>query len=179
MTPFFELPAWDNQKKLRVVVETPKGSAFKLHFDAATGAFTLQRHLPDHLLYPYDWGFIPGTLADDGDPLDAMVMHDAATSPGVVIPCVPIAVLRLADRKPDQAEERHNHRIIAVPADEPTAGHFLSGPQKLALEEFFQAVGRQTKEVRLLGWGGESEARAEIERAIAAAARCEPAALRG
>ncbi len=171
MTPVLELPAWDGQKRLRVVVETPKGSAFKLRFDAASGAFTLERRLPNDVYYPYDWGFVPGTLAEDGDPLDAMVMHDAATSPGVVIACVPIAVLRLAERRPGEKDEHQNNRIIAVPADHPTAGHLLTGAQKRALEEFFSVVGRQIKDVRLLNWGGESEARTEVELAVAAKRR--------
>src|SRR6187549_4253012 len=113
MPNLLELPSWDEQGRLRVVVETPRGSAFKVRYDPETQVFTYQRRLPD-LHYPHDWGFIPGTLAEDGDPLDALVLHDDATWPGVIVPSEPVAVLKIRDRKAG-AEERQNDRVIVVP----------------------------------------------------------------
>ena len=161
-----DLPPWDKDARLQVVVETPKGSGAKLRYDAASGAFTYQRPLPHRLFYPYDFGFVPGTLADDGDPLDALVIHDSATWPGVVIPCRPIALLKIMDRKRQEASARQNHRLIAVPAAAPATNRALSELQRPELEGFFRVVGQQLKEVTILGWGNEQEAREEIARTM-------------
>jgi inorganic pyrophosphatase len=173
MTRPLILQAWDPDGRLRVVVETPKGSGAKLRYDVPTGAFTYQRALPNRLFYPYNFGFIPGTLADDGDPLDALVIHEAAMWPGVVIPCRPIALLKVLDQKPHEASPRQNHRLITVPHAEPLAEFALSDLQRLELEGFFRVVGQQIKEVNILGWGTAQEARAEIARTVAAYAEAD------
>ena len=159
------LSSWDSEKRLRVVIETPKGSACKVRYDEGTRAFTFQRPLPDHRVYPYDWGFIPGTLAEDGDPLDALVIHDAPTWPGVVIPSTPIALLRVSERKSPGESERQNNRVIAVPDGHLNSPAVLSEATKRLIGEFLLAVGRQIKLVELRGWGDGNEARAEITRA--------------
>ncbi|HEX3855467.1 MAG TPA: inorganic diphosphatase [Polyangiaceae bacterium] len=160
------LPAWDADARLRVVVETPKGSGAKLRYDAMSGTFIYQRPLPNRLFYPYDFGFVPGTLADDGDPLDALVIHEAATWPGIVIPCLPIALLKIVDKKHDETSARQNHRLIAVPAATPAMEPALSDLQRVELEVFFRVVGQQLKEVTIVGWGDAEEARTEITRTI-------------
>src|SRR6187397_2754701 len=81
------LPAFVRGDFFRVVVESPRGSNAKLKFDPELEAMSLSRPLTYGLTYPFDWGFVPGTRASDGDPLDAMLMWDTATFPGVVIPC--------------------------------------------------------------------------------------------
>ena len=80
------LPAFVRGHFFRVVVESPRGSNAKLKFDPELEAMSLSRPLTYGLTYPFDWGFVPGTRASDGDPLDAMLMWDSATYPGVVIP---------------------------------------------------------------------------------------------
>jgi len=164
MPNFLEFPCWDEQGRLRVVVETPRGSAFKIHYDSATQAFTFQRPLRG-LRYPYDWGFVPGTLAEDGDPLDALVIHEESMWPGILLPTQPIAVLKIRDKKPGAKQEVQNDRIIALPSiRSSTSASELSAEKRRELAQFFQAAGEQTgKEVRILGWGEESEARARIE----------------
>ena len=89
------LPPRDEAGALLVVVECPRGSQVKLKYSPGLGTFVLSRPLAAGVAYPYDWGFVPGTQAADGDPVDAMVLLDAATFPGVVVCCRPLAVLEL------------------------------------------------------------------------------------
>ena len=77
-----DLPPFDAQHNLRVVVETPRGANIKIKYDEDLGCFSLSRILPLGVTYPYDFGFVPQTLAQDGDPLDVMVLIDALTYPG-------------------------------------------------------------------------------------------------
>ena len=163
MPNLLELPSWDEQGRLRVVVETPRGSAFKVRYDAATQTFEYQRKLRE-LHYPHDWGFIPGTLAEDGDPLDALVLHDETTWPGIVVPSEPLALLRIRDKKAGAERELQNDRVIAVPFAE-KSGRVLTLEKRRELEAFFQAAAAPSKHVQLLGWGDADEARAAVRRA--------------
>jgi inorganic pyrophosphatase len=81
MTNYFKLPTWADGDRVHAVVETPRGSRAKLKFDPKLGAFTLAKPLLAGLTYPYDWGFIPSTKAEDGDPLDVLIIHDARGIP--------------------------------------------------------------------------------------------------
>jgi inorganic pyrophosphatase len=72
MTNYFKLPTWADKQHVYAVVETPRGSRAKLEFDPKLRAFTLAKPLLVGLTYPYDWGFIPSTKAEDGDPLDVL-----------------------------------------------------------------------------------------------------------
>jgi inorganic pyrophosphatase len=112
MTDYVTLPTWADTEHLFAVVETPRGSRAKLKFDVKLGIFTLAKPLLAGLTYPYDWGFIPSTRAEDGDPLDVLIIHDAATYPGLVLKCRPIGVLEVA-QSTKQKKER-NDRIFAV-----------------------------------------------------------------
>src|SRR6267142_1358518 len=89
MTNLLKIPAWADDQYIYAVVETPRGSSCKLDFDPALRVFTLAKPLMTGLTYPYDWGFIPSTKAEDGDPLDVLVIHDAKTYSGVVLRCNP------------------------------------------------------------------------------------------
>ena len=81
------------------MIETPRGSTCKLDFDPELRAFTLAKPLMAGLAYPYDWGFIPSTKAEDGDPLDVLVIHNAQTYPGVVLRCKPVGILELEQKE--------------------------------------------------------------------------------
>src|SRR5438309_10832604 len=95
MPDLLKLPVRNKDGDVLVVVETPRGSAAKLEFDPELQVFTLSKGLILGLTYPYDWGFIPSTEGEDGDPVDVLVMHDAATAPGLVLKCKVIGVLEV------------------------------------------------------------------------------------
>ena len=95
MPDLLKLPTRNNSGDVYVVVETPRGSAAKLEYDPELRVFTLSKALFLGLTYPYDWGFIPSTKGEDGDPIDALVLHDAATAPGLVLKCKIIGVLEV------------------------------------------------------------------------------------
>src|SRR2546430_1417610 len=105
----------NGEGNLRVVVEVPKGGRVKLKWDPELGVFQASRYLPAGLSYPFDWGFVPGTKAEDGDPLDAIILADVPTWPGVVIPCEPLGVLRL-EQDDKKGRRQRNDRLIVRPA---------------------------------------------------------------
>jgi inorganic pyrophosphatase len=147
---------------VHVVVETPRGARAKLTFDPELKTFVLSKSLMLGLSYPYDWGFIPSTRAEDGDPLDAMVIHDAATTPGLVLRCKLIGVLQTIQKtKHDQIR---NDRVIAVPTDSHRERELqgvgdLPPEVKEELEKFFvdRRAGGQDVEVPRLARTGAGE----------------------
>jgi inorganic pyrophosphatase len=108
------LPTWTKKELLHVVVEAPRGSALKMKYEPDLESIAWGHPLPPGLEYPYDWGFVPSTLADDGDPLDALVLSEVPSHPGVVIPCRPFAVLRL-EQKDGKGSWERNDRLVVVP----------------------------------------------------------------
>jgi inorganic pyrophosphatase len=151
------LAPFDDEGNLRVVVETPRGATVKIDFDAAHAVFTVGRALPLGVAYPYDWGFVPGTRADDGDPLDAMVLHEASTYPGVVLSCRVLGMVALTQRGSGRNRER-NHRIIALPTFNERLGDVrdhtrLPARMRAEIEQFFATATFFTgKDVKLEGW---------------------------
>jgi inorganic pyrophosphatase len=84
MSNLMKIDAFSPDGELRMIVETPRGSAVKLKYEPELKAFTISRAMPLGVTYPFDWGFIPDTEGEDGDPLDALAIHDSATYPGVI-----------------------------------------------------------------------------------------------
>jgi len=99
MPNFFNLPSFAEDGAVNIVVETPAGSRAKFAFEQKLETFTLRKSLLVGLTYPYDWGFVPSTTADDGDPLDVMVIHDATTFPGLVLACRNIGILQIRKKQ--------------------------------------------------------------------------------
>jgi inorganic pyrophosphatase len=100
---------------IEMIVEIPQGSRNKYEMDHETGRIRLDRMLFTSTRYPLDYGFIPGTLAEDGDPLDALVMLDEPTFPGCYVLARPVAVFWMSD------EHGPDAKILAVPAHDPRA----------------------------------------------------------
>jgi inorganic pyrophosphatase len=167
MTNLTKLPTWADKKHVYAVVETPRGSRAKLEFDPKLRVFTLSKPLLAGLTYPYDWGFIPSTKADDGDPLDVLIIHDAATYPGLVLPCMPIGVLKVVQKKNGKTER--NDRIFAVPDRAPFEGDLQDIrhlPRRAIgeLEEFFRATNAlESKALEFHGWQGPDQAKKLIK----------------
>lgn len=157
-----KLPAWADRQHVYAVVETPRGSHAKLKYDSSLHVFTLSKPLLAGLTYPYDWGFIPSTKADDGDPLDVLIIHDAATYPGLVLRCVPIGVLEMEQK--DKRKKQRNDRIFVIPDRSPFEGDLRDirhMPKRAIreLERFFQATDAlEAKDLEFLGWRGPGEA---------------------
>ena len=97
-----------------VVIETQKGSKYKYKFVPDTNRFKVKKLLPAGLAFPYDFGFIPGTKGEDGDPLDVMVFFEDSFPQGSVVECIIIGSIKA--RQSSEDETVRNDRIIAVPA---------------------------------------------------------------
>ena len=105
----------DDKKMLRVVIETPKGSRNKFAFEPEEHIFELKKVLPAGMTFPYDFGFVPSTKADDGDPVDVLVLMDEPAFAGCVLSCRPIGVIE--GEQGDRKNKERNDRIIAVEKD--------------------------------------------------------------
>jgi len=157
------LSTWTKSGSVRVVVESPKGSAVKFDYDPDLDVFVYGKALPLGLTYPYCWGFLPGTCGDDGDPLDIFVLSDAPTFPGVVIECRLVGVLRLEEKSKKRRER--NDRLIAVPVADPRIADGCEDvadlPERLRqeMEQFFLSTTFFThKHATVQGWKGHKAA---------------------
>lgn len=146
------IPAQPKPGVINVLIEIPGGSKNKYEFDKDMNAFALDRVLYASVKYPYDYGFVPNTLADDGDPLDGMVIMDEPTFPGCVIAARPIGMLEMIDGG-DRDE-----KILCVPADDPRYEQVSSlkdiAPHRLdEIAEFFRTYKNLEKKVtEIKGW---------------------------
>lgn len=168
MTDLLNIPSRDDAGNVYVVVEAPRGSWTKLKYDPQLKAIVFGRPLPLGITYPYDWGFIPSTRAEDDDPLDAMVLFDAPTASGVVIPSIPVGVVRIAQKETKGSRSIENDRIIAVPAGDDRYQHVRDLPKRVRkeLEIFFVSAGRLSHaSVEVRSWDGPKKALAAIDRA--------------
>ncbi len=108
-----ELPAWDEKKDLlHVLVDTPRGSRPKFKLDTATGRYVIAHLLPSGTVFPFDFGSVPSTLADDGDPLDVLVLLEEPTFPGCLLKVRLVGVLEA--RQTHEHKTDQNDRFIGV-----------------------------------------------------------------
>lgn len=146
------------------VVEIPKGSRNKYEYDPELGAIKLDRFVSASVVYPTDYGYVPETLAPDGDPLDVLVCVSEPTFPGCVVPARAIGLFRMADEKgPDD-------HVVCVPCNDPGWNWVRDVddlPRQLRAEiTHFFSVYKDLDEDRhstVNGWGGADDALKAIE----------------
>ena len=164
MLDYAKLPIGEHAPKLvTAVIEIPLGSVNKYEYDKKLHVFRLDRTLHSPVHYPGDYGFIPGTLASDGDPLDVLVLVDAASFPGCVMEVRPIGLLRMVD------QGQKDSKVLAVTSSDPTYAevknfegvytHILK-----EIEHFFTIYkSLEGKRVQTMGWETAGEAHKVIE----------------
>jgi inorganic pyrophosphatase len=160
------LPALGPRDAVNVIVEASRGMTAKCKYEPDRGIFVLGKPLPHGLIYPFDWGFIPSTRADDGDPLDALVLHDAACPVGCLIECRLVAVLKIEQKEKGKPPERNDRFMLIPECDHAIRKDVLTPRLKLELEQFFRGVVLDSgKTLTLLGWKKAGAALRSIKRA--------------
>jgi inorganic pyrophosphatase len=165
----YDLPAGpDAPRRLNAVVEIPRGSRNKYEYDPGLGLFRLDRVLYAAVHYPTAYGFIPGTLAGDGDPLDVLVTTTEPTFSGCLIVVRPVALLRLRD------EKSVDDKVLSVPVQDP----LYAGVESLqdlphhharGVEHFFLTYKElEGQQVTSLGWEGQQAAEEIVRQGIEA-----------
>jgi inorganic pyrophosphatase len=154
---------------LQVIIETPKGSRNKYAFDPEQGIFALKKVLPAGMSFPYDFGFLPRTLAGDGDPIDVLLLMDEPAFTGCLVPARLIGVIE--GEQEDGRKKVRNDRLIAIAE----GSHLYANVRKARdlpdqflkeLEEFFVNYHKlEGKRYKLLGCKGEAEASRLIKEA--------------
>jgi inorganic pyrophosphatase len=155
--------------EINVVVEIPQGSGVKYEMDKETGLLFVDRILYTSMVYPFNYGFVPGTLEEDGDPVDVLVVGYEPLAPGSVIRCRPVGVLLTRDEKGPDA------KVVAVPASKidprfADIDDIAKLPEALRrkIEHFFEHYKELEpgKWVKVEGWKGADEARRRVKEAV-------------
>ncbi len=158
--------------ELRVIIETPKNSRNKFDLDPESGLFELAGVLPEGMMFPFDFGFIPSTLGEDGDPLDVMVFMDAPAHPGCIVNCRIVGIM--SAQQTEKNEAVRNDRLLAVSLKGRTGDHILKSgdidPETLEqVEEFFKCYNKQHgKTFKILGIEGPKKAVKAIRKGMRA-----------
>lgn len=160
MPDYTKLPIGsDSPDRVNAVIEIPQGSVHKYEYDKQLHVFRLDRTLYSPVHYPGDYGFIPSTLGQDGDPLDVLVLVDAPSFSGCVIEVRPIGVLRMVD------QGKHDEKILAVVENDPVYREIRDSSQVFPhllreIEHFFSIYKNlEGKKTEIAGWSAAEEAR--------------------
>jgi inorganic pyrophosphatase len=168
MSPVHLGPGPKSPEVVNAIVEIPTGSRIKYEIDHETGLVHVDRVLFSPFHYPAEYGFIPSTLAPDGDPCDVLVLINGATYPGVVIKARPVGVLRMHDDK------GQDDKVLCVAADDPNYQHVndlkdLPPHFMKEVEHFFLTYkDLEEKDVHTDGWEGREAALAFVKQCIEA-----------
>lgn len=154
--------------EVNVFIEIPKDSNVKYELDKESGVVFVDRFLHTAMSFPFNYGFVPNTLADDGDPLDVLVLSEFSVQPGVVIPSVVIGMLEMED------ESGIDTKILAVPSIkiDPLYGELemdlLPSATKNKIKHFFENYKtlEPGKWVKIKDWKGKTEALEAIKKAL-------------
>ncbi len=159
-------PGENIPENVYTIVEIPKGSRNKYEYNKEMEAFEVDRVLYSPVHYPADYGFIPQTTYDDGDPMDIIVLMDQPTFPGCIINSRPIGLMKMIDTG------EKDYKILAVPVDDPRFNEIndISDlPEHIPKEigHFFTVYKNlQGKKVEILGWEDAESAKKELIRSI-------------
>ncbi|HEY7913043.1 MAG TPA: inorganic diphosphatase [Blastocatellia bacterium] len=160
---YFDLPIGARvPDRFNMVVEIPKGSANKYEFDPELGAFRLDRTLYSPMHYPGDYGFVPSTMAGDGDPLDALVMVESPSFTGCVIEVRAIGMLVMWD------QGKEDLKVLCVPTRDPRTesihNYTQLHPHRLREIEHFFVIYKELegKQTETSGWRDAEEARRAV-----------------
>jgi inorganic pyrophosphatase len=152
-------PGPDVPEVVRAIIEIPRNSSNKYEYDGDLGVFRLDRALYSPMHYPGDYGFVPGTLADDGDPLDVLVLVDEPSFTGCLMDVRPVGVLHMVDQR------EVDHKILAVPNRNPRFDSIHTVDQvfphtRREIEYFFSIYKElQGEKTKMEGWAGPPDAR--------------------
>jgi inorganic pyrophosphatase len=158
-----------DRRPIEVIVEIPSGSRNKYEYDHRRHRFVLDRVLYSSVHYPCDYGFIEGSMAEDGDPLDVLVVISEPTFAGCVVRARPVGVLDMAD------EKGHDYKILAVAHDDPRWEETIEledlSPHRLReIENFFKTYKTlENRPTEVRGWLGVADAWRIIDQAVATA----------
>lgn len=156
-----------SEEKINVIVEIPKFSKNKYEIDKETGMIALDRVMHSAQDYPFDYGFVPKTLWDDGDALDVLLLTTYPLVPGILVPARPVAILNMIDDGDSDA------KVIAVPVKDPRFDQVTDlesiNPHTLKeIEHFFATYKKvQNKEVETKGFENAAAAKAAFVRSRA------------
>jgi inorganic pyrophosphatase len=159
----------------RAIIETPKGSRNKFKYDTESCLFMLGGLLPEGMIFPFDFGFIPSTLGGDGDPLDILVLMDAPAHVGCLIEVRIIGIITAQQTEDGKTES--NDRLLGVAIhsyahEDLTAIEDVSKTMLDQLEEFFVSYNKQRgKKFRTTGTGGPKKALTFLKKGIRDATR--------
>lgn len=161
------LPLNKESRTIQVIIETPKGSRNKYAFDPELKIFQLKKVLPAGMSFPYDFGFVPSTKAEDGDPLDVLVLMDEPAFTGCLLQCRPVGVIEGQQGK--KKDKERNDRVVAIEQDNHSFAHVkhvrdLGKKFVRELEEFFVNYHQLTgKKYKILDVKGPAEAWRRVE----------------
>ena len=161
-----DIPARHNDGSVNALIEIPRGSRNKYEFDPDLGVMVLDRTLYSAVHYPTDYGFVPGTIGPDGDPLDIMVLVEESAFPGCLVRVRLLGVLTITKSNGDP-----ERKLLAVPVGEPRFAQYEDlgdvPPHLLReIEHFFQVYkGLEGSTIGSLGWAGAHEAAAALDAA--------------
>ena len=164
-----QLDTFDKELKcLNVIIETPKGSRIKYAYDEDTGLFLVKRALPEGMMFPFNFGFIPSTVADDGDPLDILVFNEGPLVTGCLVKARLLGVMKA--EQTENGKSLRNDRLLAqaIPKESPCELEDIDLTKKLMeeIEYFFVSYNRiDGKKFKVLGQSGRKKARKLVEQA--------------
>jgi inorganic pyrophosphatase len=165
MNLLHDIPA-GSAEEMNVIIEIPKFSKNKYEIDKETGIIALDRVMHTAQDYPFDYGFVPQTLFDDGDALDVVVLTTYPLMPGILVKVRPVAIMEMTDNG------ERDDKVVAVPVDDPRWNdtkdlgdlnkHFVK-----EMTHFFETYKKiQNKEVSIGAWGGKDVAMSAFEKSV-------------